>query len=451
MALQPNQKKVIDQCSRGAVENALSSQLALLRTRVWVASGNRYAEQTVKRVRDDYYAPGSGLKSADFQDYMIASIPLHATDGWSFLGRAAQAHVHGDADAARHLAYYAELRAALALLGSEGLAVLQDDHFALTAPSKLRRIPTPPRLGTHYLVWAALEHWSDQAASAGLLTSIVAPGQIPLTVWMAAFSSGATTPALVGKRLLRQWGVDLQRLADDREARNDSSYRPTRIFTRPHISASERAQFLEDMWSGYQPFPASPFEIIDRHVLRLSLEQTFMAQTNLSAAAAKGKPLFRLRVEKMLGSINPTILGTAEWISFLTRSSEPQDLELLVAARLKLATSNPKHHIGVMARAGLLLRLATGACARLFQVAGVGSKDLEFWWQPYGAQFGLWEPGSVPTQLTDLWADVADALVDLGGWRASAAKSEYSFLKEQSAALIQLATCERVALWGLGL
>ena len=56
----------------------------------------------------------------DLTEYIGASTLGHCFDGWSYLGRATEAELAGDPGSARHLGYYAELRAAMSLLGRRG-------------------------------------------------------------------------------------------------------------------------------------------------------------------------------------------------------------------------------------------------------------------------------------------------------------------------------------------
>src|SRR6266481_5958480 len=54
-------------------------------------------------------------------DYLALSTCCHALDGWRYLSQASIALMTGARNQALHLAYYAELRAALSILGSSGI------------------------------------------------------------------------------------------------------------------------------------------------------------------------------------------------------------------------------------------------------------------------------------------------------------------------------------------
>ena len=80
-------------------------------------SRNRYRHDIVRTVTAEAANALDGRKLAD---YAAASIPLHLSDGWCLLARAAGAVTNGDWPNAIHLGYYAELRAAMALLATQG-------------------------------------------------------------------------------------------------------------------------------------------------------------------------------------------------------------------------------------------------------------------------------------------------------------------------------------------
>ena len=61
-----------------------------------------------------------------------------------------------------------------------------------------------------------------------------------------------------------------------------------------------------------------------------------------------------------------------------------------------------------MARALLMLRLASARASVLLAAAGVSKSDLKFWWLPLGTDLGLWYDLD-EEDFVDLWTDVADA------------------------------------------
>ncbi len=90
------------------IESIFTSLGAHLQTNDWIGTSNRYRSKIIEKLETD--ADSAAIDDASLAEYIAASAPLHCADGWSFLGRALTCHAHGDGDAARHFAYYAELR-----------------------------------------------------------------------------------------------------------------------------------------------------------------------------------------------------------------------------------------------------------------------------------------------------------------------------------------------------
>ena len=133
----------------------------------------------------------------------------------------------GDPDAARHLSYYAELRAAMSVLASDGIGVFHNRHIIVIGPQKCLLVPK--QISTHTFAWDALEFWANSPAGSDILFQVIKPGGIPLRDWLDQFSAGSD---FIASEWLQQWGLDLSRLTQDRDARNLASYRPT-AFTSP--------------------------------------------------------------------------------------------------------------------------------------------------------------------------------------------------------------------------
>ena len=103
---------LIRKLSRDNVAQALARLDPFIAKRRWLAKTNRYAINTVERLALDL-KPGKTLHAKHLAQYIAASSILHCADGWSYLGRAINCLLKGDPHRVVHLAYYAELRAAL--------------------------------------------------------------------------------------------------------------------------------------------------------------------------------------------------------------------------------------------------------------------------------------------------------------------------------------------------
>jgi hypothetical protein len=141
----------------------------------------------------------------------------------------------------------------------------------------------------------------------------------------------------------------------------------------------------------------------------------------------------------------------------MARRSDRFDPVIIQDARESDPISHPRHHLEVIGRASLLLRVATGAAARLLQESQFERRDLKFWWKTFGESRGLWIPNAVPVSFEDLWVEVSDALNERHLWEIatnSKEKTQYCLAKwreEQSNSILVLSECERIALWGLGI
>ncbi len=413
----------------------------------WLASANRYAVDTVSQIDNDTTSPPT-LINVDLVQYVAASAPLHLLDGWTFLGRAVDASLRGDPDTARHLAYYAELRAAMALLATEGLGVFNTKHFVVdvsNVPSLIR-----PPAGTHQIAWQLLEAWCGLPKAAILVGETIAVGGVPLSTWLRHFGlapGNALQP--VAADWLKTWGLDLKQLSLDREARNESSYRPTGLRKSKSANTKQCVEVIGDLWRVLEPAATGRFEVIDSYLLRSCIEAIFKSIT-VSTRRSTARQRYRREVDRMIANVNPS--GDRKQLrAFLLRIRDRTDPGVLALARKNDPLSSPDHHLQVISRAALLLRISSGACALLFQRGGASLSQVRFWWSQLGEARGCWGHRAAPQNVTDLWADIQQALEQLDVKRESLG-SQASLLEWRLASLSEIAIlgeCERIGLWGI--
>lgn len=418
----------------------------------WLAGKNRYARDSVNKIKQDT-APAGHLRHSQLASYVAASSVIHCMDGWSYAARAIAAELSGDVDAARHLAYYAELRAAMSLLAVAGIGAFNDKHVAVRADGQCETIAGSR---THQFVWDALEYWAQQHAATDLVLRVIQPGGIELSRWLNHFApaAGASFRAILASQWLLEWGLDLRRLALDREARNESSYRPTTITSRRRPTLNQRLNFVEHLWRAHEPFASSPFSSIDRYLLRRSFAYAFRVNDPQHRHPRQARGDFRRVLKPVLHAVTPTPgdLSSDQWERFLVFRAPYHENLVVAEAEKKDPVSSPFHHIQVIARAVVLLRVATGA-ARL-NVKQLPPQDvgrLAFWWSPIGEDRGLWDAGAPPQQFADLWQDIDIALTELRDWRTGGGASRRTLFDSAPRVVQYLGSCERVALWGLGI
>jgi len=461
MALTPNQITVINNSDRSTIQDEFVRVAQNWKKGRWLSPGNRYAKDTIGTLKAEKKA-GTPVNNAQLRQYIAASSATHCMDGWSYLGKAISAHIRGDGHVARHLGYYSELRATMALLAAEGIGVFDQRHFIVDGNRKCNEIPKPPNNSnippqrTHVFTWEAVEHWASQSSAADLIFDIIKPGGLPLNDWLTSFGILGGFRSIIAAKWLSQWGLDLRRIIDDREARNLVSYRPTAFLKAQDLSPSSAVKLVKGFWRAYEPQSSIRFPELDKYLLKNSLEFYFQTTHPHKRTHRQARQLFERQLKSMLHTLSPRGLAPEAWLSFLLSSNENI---LIEEAKGSLGPEAAKHHMQVIARASLLLRLATGACQNIVgNIPGLTKEDAkddtQFWWTGIGEHHCLWHKGLAPAEFVDLWADINEALDDLERWEASGSsgeKSYYRLSRDMSGAVNALGTCERIGLWGLGI
>jgi hypothetical protein len=428
--LNAKEKRSLRSSSRLSVEAYFQSLTDAQKSTEWLEPSNRYRIDCTKRYSDDFKAKPRSVNHAALIDYISASAPAHVIDGWSILGRAVDATLRSDTHSAIHLAYYAELRAAMAVLASEGIGIFDRLH---PRACKAKRTAAFSRQSTHRVIWPCLHYWASCEASMTAIDRAIRPGQISLDSWFTAFNISAPATA-VTRRLFGSWGVDLKILSDDRELRNLASYRPSEFNLPPAISIDETLDFVVDLWACFEPAGAGRFSRLEKFLLRrvLLAAELNTAAVTPSALAAAGIPQGE----------------SGAWFAALTTAPEPL---LFREAMVQSEINSPKCHLQVIARASILLAVATAAIRHELVTAGYTAAHLQFWWERIGRSRGLWDTAASPPVLTDAWADVRDRIDETAQWRSAnpGAPSMNRWRRAQTAAVELLGAFELVAMWAL--
>lgn len=397
--------------SSAAVERATGRVRRYTDSGRWLPISNRYRRDTTERLDADDTA--GTVRPRQLSDYIAASAPLHCVDGWEYLGRALGAHLAGRPSLARHLAYYAELRASMSLLATDGVGIFNNRHFVVEANGRATR--AVKRRGTHQVAWLALESWSNRPDAPQKLSRIVAPFRVEMAEWIASFPGGGSWKAQ-GQDWLRTWGLDLRMFEFDQAARNASSYRPTGLEPASALDPDVTARFAEEFWMLLEPQTLSPFETLDRYLLRRCIEAAFLSATSLTPRRARRR--FRDGVTTMVAAhLAPGVLAD-ELVTFICRDTFSVDpMPLLLAEATDTATA-PTHHLQVISRALLLLRIASGASQLMLGSSNLDFQNLAFWWGELGIERGLWAAPPAASEIIDSWLDIEAAIDDLRSWRS---------------------------------
>ena len=448
MALPKKSLPTLKLASPAGVRSCLSRVDGHWRNSSWLDSTNVYRADCIGALKRDKSPNTTGKawspRHSDLGEYIAASTIIHCFDGWCYLGRAISADLAGDPDIARHLGYYAELRAAMSILAAGGIGVFNQTHVVIDAKGSCHKVEGG---GTHSFVWESLEHWAKTPDALALVLGSIYPDMHSLDQW---FKHYPVTSTAIAASWFERWGLDLRRLADDRESRNMSSYRPT-AFTSPgprHIS--ESVDTVAQHWQVWEPRPSGGFPLLDKHLLRIGIDRAFQHSQGLSRRQAPKR--YRQFIDSMLHSITPTDWPESEWEKFLNFESCP---DAPIMLELASGTSKPgdlSHSAEVIARGSLLLRIASGSAANLLRSVGApGSQSLAFWSNQPSVRRLLWSENSPPSACSDLWVDVRDAIESIKHWMGQETSVCHNRAwKDRGWEMAALGTTERVALWGLG-
>lgn len=379
-------------------------------------------------------------------EYTAASSLLHCADGWGYFGRAIHAVSVGSLATAQHLAYYAELRAAVALLGRSGILVANNRHYIVTGNAEVKRVSSE---GTHRAAWNLLNDWAALPASISLVSRIIRLEGYTLAEWIAAKPTVMHLPSTLPD-LLRNWGLDLQEYSADRDRRNAASYRPTRITPQPaRPDSAWIVECIEEVWRLLEPGAPGTFPNLDLFLIRGTLDAL---HAGARGRAALARPAYEKELSQMVAATVGLPAGGALLSALApgTRAKPPTVLRETLTLRPGKKRDPQAIITAMLGRALIMLRLATGAVRDLQQHAGVSPHDVRLWADEVGLNHGLWPEDDRPSPIETLWGDVDVALDDLVDAATSPGRSELAHLHvDAGAALLTLSTFERVAVWGM--
>ncbi|HTK35595.1 MAG TPA: hypothetical protein VL358_09975 [Caulobacteraceae bacterium] len=432
----PLDAAILAQADRGPILNVLST-VGGKPAADWLTAGHLAADgqlpRTWKKVAD------AGLVDAHFVEVCAIAGPNHCIDGWSYAARALSAILAGDFHAARHLAYYAQLRAGLSILAGLGIGIFNKINFIIDASGAMKRLDTGKQgVGTHTIVWQALEAWAGDPSTAVAFVDLM---RIKGTTLREALDSiwPSFSPTTVAGALIEGWGLDLKRGEREHVYRNISSYAPQGLNPLAQ-SAVDVVQFVEEAWRLFEPHGGAGFDELDRHLLRSMLHKL------RSIVEDEAQPIEEGSIGTRYEYLPPAIQSLAS-LEFLRDTSVAGEPNLL---RLARSTADPAMPLEMMARALLLLRTATAFTHSNFADAGIDSAQgqLNAWLHEMAVQRGFWPPGT-PTAPADLWDDVELALIDFADAAAPPPACFHDWLGKPEKGLPVLAQAERITLWSL--
>lgn len=415
-------KEKIRNASKAAIENYFGKRVANQNAIGWLDDANRYRQSIDGKYERDVKA--NRVHHRSVINYVAASSPAHVIDGWRFLSRAVDALIRNDRPTAIHLGYYAELRAAMSILASEGIGIANKKHPVIDSAGNT----TAPMNGaTHWKIWPVLNHWAGLKRGALAIDTLVRPNGIGLGTWIAQGRAPGPLSA-VAQQWLRRWGVDLSNLKFDHRSRNVASYRPAAFIGSAPFVEPDVVRFVCDLWALFEPTPGGRFETIERQLLR---------------------KLFRVRnvtpsAYTLEHSMGLTTTEAADWAGFF---NDPAELLPITYADGESPPSHQNCAFEVLSRASLLLFVATGLSRSVLAKAGYDKSSTAFFWKPCSQAALALGGQDLPEDPIDLWADIAEHMNSAAQW--STGRATESWRLQDPLAAAQISSFELAAVWGI--
>ena len=377
-------------------------------------------------------------------DSIAVSAPQHCMDGWAFVSRSLSCLLAGDLHAARHLAYYAQLRSGISILANMGIGISNGVNFAITSPTTIERVDpersgsnTSSGLGTHAAVWEILLAWSSSGNTASRLLDLIRVRGSNLSTCISTLWPGFS-PTTSANSLIAAWGADLRRGAFDHRQRNISSYAPQALNPLSQRITWE-LDFVEELWNLFEPSTGPNFDKLDRHLLR----SIFWKQHDLVSSSPRDTGQLSIYYKFL-----PAQVAAIADQDFLLGKTEPRTPMLLTLAS---ATRSPALPTEMISRALLLLRTATALTYENLISAGVNcaNGELRPWLDKLAIQRGYWKPGAALVNTSDLYTDVSDALTDLASSKPNDPACLNDWLSKNPKGIPTITEMERIGVWSL--
>jgi len=383
---------------------------------------------------------------ADLVSLIAASGPNHCLDGWGFLARSASSLVSRDSHAARHFAYYAQLRAALSILAASGIGIFNGLNLLSNVDGKILKLENDNEngsgLGTHSIVWPALDMWARNNANAETFLSAIAIRGVSLLECVRAIWPSRPAVSIVAP-LIQGWALDLTLGTTHHVQRNISSYAPHQLNPIPG-GFSDDMNFLAQTWELLRPSPPLGFDGLDAHFLRQTLqmlhEDDNSALAEEEAIALTDSPISS-RYEELDAAIKQSIP-----LAFLLADRTVDEPNLFAFARDDGSTP-----ASMISRAVLLLRAATGFTSSSFAAAGMAGdgSDVRPWLEPVVFGRGFANSAYPPEAMAGLWDEVGYAIEDFVGALSPGGAEPNELYVHEANGLPIVTQFERAALWSL--
>lgn len=376
-------------------------------------------------------------------DYLALSTCCHVLDGWRYLSRAAISLLNGGRNEALHMAYYAELRAALSILAGSGIGILKDRHFSLESTGVVNWF----KGSTHERAWEALQEWASIRSNALRVVDCFSAFDIEGREWAEACGAATTTHDVIAENWLQNWSVDIRLLTQDRTSRNEASYRPDLHWKALTPLSSKELKFIRDVNAACMSAGYGRFESLDTALIY-----------NLCESACK---LLYITVSE--ANMKLIWMDVLRWLVHPSKGFDKNEALHVISNMRKVPDSAGQQVLehsapsnsectGVFSRALLLLRLASALHRKQWEQIQIYTPRGIADWQKvlltnYGEHAQLWDSLAPPINFDQLDDELNDAQDSIQGWcRGNPGLNPYLLWKAESSSLLQLCRLERIAI-----
>lgn len=339
----------------------------------------------INRFQDLIVAAGTGSP----QTVVAAEQILHLIEGWRYASAAVTAYLTHAKGTATHLAYYAELRAAMSLFAGSGMRVRQKGYFYLDSNGLRVDVQTK---GTHSAVWQIWTSWvKRQDAKSILLDRIKLYPNISLNDVVGTLQFVNPTATLQG------WGLDLIQVSDDHEARNRASYEAYWMDTPLTQMESVDVEVVRNLWALF--LTDGPSLAFDQEFIRQCVDDA------LPGMVSAGQPPTRQQQLELISQQLAANTGVSKDVILRRLTGVTPAVNPFA-----LAASSACEAENVLCRSFFLLRLALLSLkGSLAITTNIAAKE---WIKNWLSHAGIWSPLN-GIDLVDLEEDYRISVADI--------------------------------------
>lgn len=351
----------------------------------------------------------------------------HMLEAWRYFGASVNALLVNSPYNAIHFAYYAQLRAAMAVFSGEGVFVQQGAYFYLDSSGTRHNFSAA---GTHTFVWELWREWIKGSRAEDLIGD-----QIKL---MPLVSLSDIVPSPRPGGVLERWGFDLAVGATEKTARNAASYDSKAPFPIP-VLTSDHISIVRSIWRLLLSDDSAI--AFDAAFVRYLVD---LAVTDAIASGGADDEI--ISREQQLEDIATKVAGATgqDAAALLRRLSDPGADD-----RLFTAASEPRQDVvNVLARALFLVRIASLSVARALGNDESSARSCKSWIKCWLSAIGVIPAGEFEVQ--DLVVDFEDAIAELD-FSAGVELPSTLWLGGTAEYSARLSKVESVCAWGLPL